>query len=277
MYSLLSCNVRLVASMAVQLLGHWFRRCRSGGISRCLPMVSQRKAAREAGRAGCSDGLQVIGVAKAEEKMPMSQRTTGLYRAITYPRVYKMLMEALGADAALRRWADILATKPGIRLLDVGCGTANIRAYLSDIDYVGIDLNPRHIAFAKARYGNAGTFLVGDASSLKERGSFDLISASALLHHLNDNQARQFFQSLAPMLRSDGRIVTLDPVWLPQQRIIGRILKAIDSGKHIRTQSGYLALLNGLPFTTRSETVHDLLRIPYDHFIMTITKMELAS
>jgi SAM-dependent methyltransferase len=207
----------------------------------------------------------------------MSQRTTGLYRAITYPRVYKTLMEVLGADAALRRWAEILAVKPGIKMLDVGCGTANVRAYLPDIDYVGIDLNPKHIAFAKQRYGNSGTFLVGDASSLKEKGSFDLISASALLHHLDDEQARQFFESLVPLLRPNGRIVTLDPVWLPQQRVIGRMLKAIDSGKNIRTEDGYQALLRDLPLTVQSETLHDLLRIPYDHFVMIISKQESTS
>jgi hypothetical protein len=37
---------------------------------------------------------------------------------------------------------------------------------------------------------------------------------------------------------------------------------------NIRTPEGYLALWNGLGFDVQTLTFNDLLRIPYDHFIM---------
>ncbi len=201
----------------------------------------------------------------------MAQRITGAYRLITIPTVYKSLMFSLGADRAITRYvSEAMQPSPGMKVLDVGCGPANILAYLPPIDYTGIDLNEKHIVFARKLYGDRGRFLVGNAADdlEQEEKTFDLINVSALLHHLADDEAISLFKSLKRLLKEDGKIVTFDPVWLPEQRFVARLLNKLNSGINVRTPEGYLGLLNGLDFDIRTRTFDDLLRIPYDHFIM---------
>src|ERR1700738_654209 len=125
-------------------------------------------------------------------RVKVAQRISGAYSLITIPSIHKMLMFSLGADRAITRYVnDVLQPKAGIKMLDVGCGTANILAYLPSLDYTGIDLNETHIAFARQHYGDRGRFIVGNAANdlKQDEKTFDLINVSALLHHLDDGEA----------------------------------------------------------------------------------------
>jgi ubiquinone/menaquinone biosynthesis C-methylase UbiE len=201
----------------------------------------------------------------------VAQRISGAYRLITIPSIYKMLMFSLGADKAIARYVDdVLQPRAGMKILDVGCGPANVLSYLPPVDYTGIDLNEKHIACARQRYGDRGRFIVGNAANdlKQEENTFDLINVSALLHHLGDSEAVSLFTSLKRLLKENGRIVTIDNVWLPKQRVALKLINKLDSGINIRTPEGYLGLLSGLGFDIQTRVFHDLLRIPYDHFIM---------
>jgi SAM-dependent methyltransferase len=204
--------------------------------------------------------------------LEVAQRISGAYRLITIPSIYKGLMFSLGADNAITRYVDeVLQPKAGMKILDVGCGPANVLAYLPPVDYTGIDLNEKHIAFAREKYGDRGRFMVGNAADdlKQEEGSFDLINVSALLHHLADNEAISLFTSLKRLMKANGSIVTLDNVWLPDQRAVVKLINKLDSGINIRTPAGYLGLLDGLGLDIQTRVFNDLLRIPYDHFTMT--------
>src|SRR5262249_18332903 len=158
------------------------------------------------------------------------------------------LMFSLGADKAITRYVnEVLEPVPGMKMLDVGCGPANVLAYLPPLDYTGIDLNEKHIDYARRRYGNGGRFIVGNAALDLKQGEkqFDLINVSALLHHINDDEAISLFASLTTLLKPNGRIVTIDNVWLPKQRVVVRLANYLDSGTNIRTPEGYLRLLDG--------------------------------
>ena len=201
----------------------------------------------------------------------MAQRINGLYKLVTSPSFHRSLMFALGADRGLTTYAGaFLKARSGMKMLDVGCGPANILEYLPDLDYTGMDLNEKHIVSARRRYGDRGRFIVGDAARdlNQENDTFDLISVSALLHHLSDDEARSLFRSIKPLLRPGGRIVTLDPVWLPKQRAVVKLLNRLDSGMNIRTPEGYASLLEGLSLDFQTRTLNNLLRVPYDHFVM---------
>lgn len=202
----------------------------------------------------------------------VAQRISGAYRMITIPAIYKALMFSLGADRAIARYVDeVLRPQPGMKILDVGCGPANILSYLPSVDYTGIDLNEKHIVFARQRYGSRGRFVVGNASNLRQdKKQFDLINVSALLHHLADSDAASLFNALKELLKPGGRIVTIDNVWLPKQRFAVKLVNKMDSGINIRTPEGYLKLLNGLGFEIQARIFNDLLRIPYDHFVMVV-------
>ena len=205
----------------------------------------------------------------------MSQRISSIYRLVTFPAVYKGLMGALGSDRARARLArEIFCAEPGMKVLDVGCGPASIFPYLPQVNYTGMDLNPKHIEHATQLYGHRGRFLIGDASRdlQGEDERFDLVIVSALLHHLEDDQARGLLERLCRLIGTGGRVVTFDNVWLEKQNLIAWSLNKLDSGLNVRSKDGYLSLTKDLPVTVESAIYRDLLRIPYDHFSMIMTK-----
>jgi len=72
---------------------------------------------------------------------------------------------------------------PGDKVIDIGCGSAEVLRYLPDVDYIGIDINPDYIAFARRTYGNKGTFLVGDTQFFRGDPRFkdaDIVMAFGL-------------------------------------------------------------------------------------------------
>jgi SAM-dependent methyltransferase len=168
----------------------------------------------------------------------------------------------------------MVRAEAGMKVLDVGCGPADILAHLPAVDYTGIDLNEKHIAFAQGRYGDRGRFIVGSASDdlNQQDGTFDIVNVSGLLHHLRDSECRILFTSLEKLLKPGGRVVTIDNVWLPQQRFIARTLIGMDSGLNVRTPEQYLHLLDKCDFEVESRIYQDLSRVPYDHFCMTARK-----
>src|SRR6185369_1545390 len=128
-------------------------------------------------------------------------------------------------------------------------GPGSLLPYLAGVRYTGIDLNPRSIEHARTVYGDRGRFLVGNvAGGLPDDcGSFDLIIVSALLHHLDDAQAQTLFSRLAGLLKPDGRIVTIDNVWLPKQHVLAKVANHMDSGLNVRTPEQYTNLVAHLP------------------------------
>jgi len=204
----------------------------------------------------------------------MAQRVSNIYRLITIPQLYAALQSVLGAHRSRRRFVDeVLQPVAGMRFLDVGCGPASILQYLPKVNYTGLDLNPEHIEYARARYADRGTFLVADVAKMKleAAGSFDLILLSGLLHHLDDGPAMKLLADLIGLLKPDGRIVSIDGVWLSPQNPIARLFNRLDSGKNIRTPDGYVKLTKHVPVRTECRTYRDSLRVPYDHFCMTLT------
>ena len=75
------------------------------------------------------------------------------------------------------------------------------------------------------------------------------------------------------MLKPAGRIVTIDNVWLPKQSIIAKLVNRLDFGMNVRTPDQYVRLAAHLPLRVEQRVYSDLLRIPYDHFCMTLTPL----
>jgi len=112
-------------------------------------------------------------------------------RLLAYSGVFQTCQKCMSRGDTVGRLArEFLKIGPGQRVLDIGCGTANILAYLPpDVDYHGYDLNPDYVATARARYGSRGTFEVRAVSPEAVPGSqqFDVVLAIGVLHHLDDD------------------------------------------------------------------------------------------
>src|SRR5215472_5130046 len=151
----------------------------------------------------------------------ITERSFGPWRFLRGATVYDAIQGAVGTNKMLRRLvADHIRPRAGMRVLDLGCGTGQVTRFLDNVDYTGIDNNPRYIAKANAE--NTGRYICDDfsvADSL-ERHSFDLVLAIGLLHHLDARQAAQVFAIAARRLIPCGRMVTIDPAHDPSQGVL---------------------------------------------------------
>jgi trans-aconitate methyltransferase len=105
-----------------------------------------------------------------------------------------------------RELLDLLAPKPGERILDVGCGTGQLTYLIADSGarVVGLDKSPQMIEAARENYPHL-EFVVADASDFRFAESFDAVFSNAALHWVT--QAEAAAQCIAGRLKEGGRLV----------------------------------------------------------------------
>lgn len=192
---------------------------------------------------------------------------SGLLGWLKVPSVYNVFSAAVGADVLRRRLIqDHVRAKPGDKVVDLGCGSAQVLRYLPDVDYIGIDINPDYIAFARRTYGNKGTFLVGDTQSFLGEPRFkgaNIAMAFGLLHHLDDEQAVRCLRFAYDTLRAKGRFICHEACWIPNQGTISKYIMSFDRGRSIRTEEQYRQLARKVFNKVDAWVNTRPLRIPY--------------
>ena len=89
---------------------------------------------------------------------------------------------------------------------------------------------------------------------------------------MDDEEAKKCFQISKASLKYGGRLVTIDPVYLNNQSLIARFIISRDRGQNVRTPDQYLKIVKTVFSNIEYQIIHDMLRIPYTHFIMTCYK-----
>ena len=210
-----------------------------------------------------------------KEKGSVAQITTGIRSVLSHPRIYDLFQNIMGARSRRREFStNFIRACPGNRLLDVGCGTAQILDYLPEgVDYWGYDINPEYIATAQAKFDGKQRFACRliEESEIAGMPPFDIVLAIGLLHHLDDETARNILRLSKLALKPAGRFVSIDPVFTVGQNHMARFLIRADRGQNVRTAEGYSALVRH-EFHLVKGIVRHRIWIPYTHFLMECQK-----
>lgn len=194
-----------------------------------------------------------------------------LTTVLSLPAAYRSFQRLVGGNIYERHVAEYIQPQPGEKILDIGCGPGDILEFLPGVQYTGFDISPEYIAAAKKRFGDKGRFWCGDvgfAAIEQERGTFHAVLATGVLHHLDDERARKLFELAKLALRADGRLITYDGCFVPEQSRLARWVLQQDRGKFVRERDAYERLAATCFAKVEPSVRHDLLRIPYTHLIM---------
>lgn len=112
------------------------------------------------------------------------------------------------------RWCDI---KPGLRVLDAGCGPGNVTSILHEMiqpggSILGVDYSEERVRYAKKHYGRpAGIdFQLNDlCDPLAGMGPFDVIWVRFVLEY-NLEESREIVRNLTDCLKPDGHLCLMD-------------------------------------------------------------------
>ena len=110
---------------------------------------------------------------------------------------------------AITRTLSSIDLRPGMRVLDLGCGTGIgtreiARRIAPSGTVIGMDASPRMIAEAQSKCENSAlghaSFVVGCAEELNEQSTFDVVVCTNVFHHLLDKAYvfRRVLHALCP-------------------------------------------------------------------------------
>lgn len=204
----------------------------------------------------------------------MAQITHGVRAILSHPLIYSSFQSLMGAHKIRQNFvANYVKPFPGMKVLDVGCGPADILAYLGDVVYWGFDISEAYIEQARTRFGQVGTFNCKqlqpeDLAGLPE---FDVVLALGLLHHLDDTVATGVMALALQALKPGGRLITMDPCFDSSQNSVARFLVRNDRGQNVRDKVGYETLA-GKVFSSLRVDVRHQAWIPYTHCFMECQK-----
>jgi SAM-dependent methyltransferase len=169
-----------------------------------------------------------------------------LFRALDWPPLYRITQAVLAPGARHRLESylrdlseDLGCTGPS---LDVGCGP---RSWLTAVGLRPIGLDLAYPYASTLRKGGTPA-VTGSATDLPfEDASIGSVWSIGVLHHLNDDMARAAVREMVRVARPGGAIVIFDGV-LPtlHARPVVWLLRKLDRGRYMRTQSRLQSLLN---------------------------------
>ena len=113
-----------------------------------------------------------------------------------------------------------LGLRPGMRLLDVGCGWGSLAMHAAEhygVDVVGITLSSEQADLARRRVASAGldgrvTIRVQDYRDLDD-GPFDAISSIGMAEHVGRTGMTRYASALYDVLRPGGRLLNHAIAW----------------------------------------------------------------
>jgi len=141
----------------------------------------------------------------------------GLGRGFLTP-LYDVVHRVFGVGRLHQLMIGLADPQPGMRVVDIGCGTGNLLVALArqrpGLDLAGLDPDGRALARAARRSRRARLSVDWRRGFAQELpypdGSVDRVFSSLMLHHLDDASKDDLLAEVGRVLRPDGILVLAD-------------------------------------------------------------------
>ena len=191
-------------------------------------------------------------------------------KILSNPLAYSLFTNAIGGQKPIKIFVNkYLTIKEGDRVLDIGCGPGDLITHLpKGTSYLGFDISEDYIKSAKQKYGDKGEFIIGTCDSVNlSHLKFDIIIASGLIHHLDDEEVKSLYRLSNEVLSTHGKLVSLDCMLYKGQPALEKWIISQDRGEYVREKDDYLNLSRKFFSKISSFSHHNMLRIPYSHLV----------
>jgi SAM-dependent methyltransferase len=190
---------------------------------------------------------------------------------LKHPALYQAYQAAGGFfGARVRAIADYLTLRPGMRVIDIGCGAGYILRHLPPgIDYIGFDIDQAAIEHARKSFGHQGRFYCRyfDAAAANDFAGADVVMMNGVLHHIANEELTETLNHIRNVLKDDGVLFTLDGCYHEGQSRIAKWLLDNDRGAFVRDRDGYDQALSGVFGKVEFAIRDDYARLPYTFIV----------
>lgn len=209
---------------------------------------------------------------------PFKRIISAVKPVLEIPIVYRFYQHLIGDSNFRKHYVEkYVKAKQNDRILDIGCGPANIIDFLPfNIEYLGFDKSKDYINFAKKKYNsNNYKFISTPISDINiTEKNFDIVMGNAVLMNLSDKDADLFFKIAHDGLKDSGRLVIYDGYYDDNLSLIKKFLITNERGKFLRTKEKYYKLASKYFQDVHITTPGNMYNIPYPTIIIECLKID---
>jgi len=204
----------------------------------------------------------------------MSQRINKIYNFINSPLVYRIIQYIMSGTSFRNSIIKKNIKKSNLKILDIGCGPAQILEQIPRCDYYGYDIDQRSIQYAKKKYRKKNYHFYCkkfNKTEIKKLPKFDFVIFFGILHHLSNKEADKMLTLCKRTMKKNSKLLTEDPILLEKQNIIAKFLIEKDRGINVRQKKEYINLLKKHFKKIKNKVTHQFF-IPYTWFTTICSK-----
>ena len=204
----------------------------------------------------------------------MSQRINKIYNFINSPLVYRIIQYIMSGTSFRNSIIKKNIKKSNLKILDIGCGPAQILEQIPRCDYYGYDIDQRSIQYAKKKYRQKNYHFYCkkfNKTEIKKLPKFDFVIFFGILHHLSNKEADKMLTLCKRTMKKNSKLLTEDPILLEKQNIIAKFLIEKDRGINVRQKKEYINLLKKHFKKIKNKVTHQFF-IPYTWFTTICSK-----
>jgi 2-polyprenyl-3-methyl-5-hydroxy-6-metoxy-1,4-benzoquinol methylase len=204
----------------------------------------------------------------------MTQRKNQIYNFINNPLIYKIIQGVMSGTSFRNSIIKKNITKNNLKILDIGCGPAQILEHIPKCDYYGYDIDRRSIQYAKKKYKTKNYHFYCkkfNKTELKKLPKFDFIIFFGILHHLSNKEVYEILKLCKKIMKKNSKLLTEDPILLENQNVFAKFLIKKDRGLNVRDKQEYINLLKKHFKKIKNKVTHQYF-IPYTWFTTVCSK-----